>query len=453
MASLHDSIAFLQKSNNGGLSLYDHLSDVLLKLLESKPSNAYDAFENISMEVKQAAVVSPATQPHHHHHHHHHHASSKEKEFEPEANVKLANTHVSMFKSEGNVDDDQDAGEAEMANLLEEAIPLEWAGVGLPREELFRFMLSTRSVLEQNPLKSARLFGKILGLQADYYVLETEFKEGEGDIPPPTPPEEKPAKAHDSDAEEDEEQSSHKQVNNTLLQAPSIPSEEFAGTNKYTYWVCNNVGEPWVRLPNITPAQIVAARSINKYVTGSLDSPVKSHPPFPGKERHYLRAQIGRIAAATTVSPRGYYTNEEEEDENNEEEVTLTPDPEYGGQPPSALLDMNSWVHHHEYILPQGRCSYYRMPSTRQNEEEEEDYEEEEENEEEEEIAESGPKLLTGIAEDAAFSNGGPAWCVRVCSQYNKRYALAYVRSLRWPGAHCVAWENKFANFYIGYPV
>ena len=34
-------------------------------------------------------------------------------------------------------------------------------------------------------------------------------------------------------------------------------------------------GKPWVKLPAVTPAQIVAARSIKKFFTGRLDAPVR----------------------------------------------------------------------------------------------------------------------------------------------------------------------------------
>ena len=47
-------------------------------------------------------------------------------------------------------------------------------------------------------------------------------------------------------------------------------------------------------------------------------------PPFPGREKNYLRAQIARISATTLISPVGYYTfgtGEEEESVEEEEEV------------------------------------------------------------------------------------------------------------------------------------
>lgn len=45
---LQESIAFLKKSGTNGKNLYDHLSDVIVKLLEQKPDNAYSVFENVS---------------------------------------------------------------------------------------------------------------------------------------------------------------------------------------------------------------------------------------------------------------------------------------------------------------------------------------------------------------------------------------------------------------------
>lgn len=49
---------------------------------------------------------------------------------------------------------------------------------------------------------------------------------------------------------------------------------------------------------------------------------VQAFPPFEGTERNYLRAQIARLAAATSISPQGFYTfgsGEEEEDIDMEE--------------------------------------------------------------------------------------------------------------------------------------
>lgn len=142
---------------------------------------------------------------------------------------------------------------------------------------------------------------------------------------------------------------------------PVIPKEESrSGTNKYLYFVCNEPGRPWTRLPHVTPAQIVCARKIKKFFTGFLDTPVISYPPFPGNEANYLRAQIARISAATHISPLGFYQFGEEEGDEEEEggagRDSFEENPDFEGIPVLELVDsMANWVHHTQHILPQVR--------------------------------------------------------------------------------------------------
>jgi radial spoke head protein 4/6 len=56
------------------------------------------------------------------------------------------------------------------------------------------------------------------------------------------------------------------------------------------YWVTDNILEDWLQLPDILPEQVQAARMIKHVFTGNLNASIDSNPPFPGKERHYLRA-------------------------------------------------------------------------------------------------------------------------------------------------------------------
>uniref|UniRef100_A0AAR5P3H9 Uncharacterized protein n=1 Tax=Dendroctonus ponderosae TaxID=77166 RepID=A0AAR5P3H9_DENPD len=99
------------------------------------------------------------------------------------------------------------------------------------------------------------------------------------------------------------------------------------GLNKKAYFVCPGIGEPWTELPDVSPQQIRVARQIHKAFSGRLDTPIQTHPEFPGQERHLLRAQIARISSATLVAPLGFYTFGAEElgegAEEEEEEVTV----------------------------------------------------------------------------------------------------------------------------------
>jgi radial spoke head protein 4A len=44
---------------------------------------------------------------------------------------------------------------------------------------------------------------------------------------------------------------------------------------------------------------------IKHVFTGNLNATIDSNPPFPGKERHLLRAQIARITYGTVIIPKG----------------------------------------------------------------------------------------------------------------------------------------------------
>lgn len=58
-------------------------------------------------------------------------------------------------------------------------------------------------------------------------------------------------------------------------------------------------------------------------MTGNLNAEVQNcYPRFPGKERHFLRAQLARIFHATALSPKGLFEMTEEEGEKSEVKVT-----------------------------------------------------------------------------------------------------------------------------------
>lgn len=61
------------------------------------------------------------------------------------------------------------------------------------------------------------------------------------------------------------------------------------GVNYYSFWVCNNpLCDKWTLLPDVTPAHINTARKVKKLFKGDLDAEVSTHPPFNGKEKHYV---------------------------------------------------------------------------------------------------------------------------------------------------------------------
>jgi radial spoke head protein 4A len=124
-------------------------------------------------------------------------------------------------------------------------------------------------------VKRLRFWGKFLGLQ-DYYVLQGT-----------------------SGLEYDDQ-----------LAKGQEPRGE--GANLHTYWVTTDLNAGWVELPQVTPEQVKLARLIKHIVRGELEADVQGYPKFPGKEKHFLKAQIVRITHACELAPKGLYKMHEE---------------------------------------------------------------------------------------------------------------------------------------------
>lgn len=230
---------------------------------------------------------------------------------------------------------------------------------------------------------------------------------------------------------------------------------------------------------------VLAARDIKSYFTGNLDANVRTHPPFPGKERDYLRAQIARIWSSTVIAPVDYMVLENPvEDEDDEMDNTkrtkfikaldeippIIQNEEYDPLK-SALNRLSNWVHITPTLLhSQGRCTLYRPEG---------EEEEEEDDEDESSLAKKKRKpepemilpLLTPISLEEPMTprfehsrsrshiKSLQSWIMSSIILEDREFTdqmLAMVRSTRWPGAYCVAridsqQEMQFVNVYIGF--
>lgn len=154
--SLEECRAFLSEAceqpDGKEKSVLDHLSQLLLKVLEEKPSNALDLFEQISSEVKK--------QPK---------GGSMDVPAPPNANKGWATS------IEGIVGPPKEPAEGEevppenvdckITNLVQEAAMFDAAGVGagLTRINAVPLYLGMKKLANKEPLQSVRLFGKIMG--------------------------------------------------------------------------------------------------------------------------------------------------------------------------------------------------------------------------------------------------------------------------------------------------
>ena len=285
-------------------------------------------------------------------------------------------------------------------------VSLRSAGVGLGKEESYRVYSSLLALQQSKKLTFVRFFGKVLGTGADYYVAEATWETPpeppEGEEPPPPP--------------------------------PGAPVEEHTtGCNTYVYFVTTDVAGEWTALPDVTPQQIVASKSIRKFLTGDLSADVRAYPPFPGKEKEYLRTQIARIVQATALEAVGTSVMPEEAEAGalpvaNEAE-------DYVPTPTASLAAASGWCTKVYGILDVGRTVNPPPP------------EEELEEGEESKLPKPQPEIipLTAISEAEwstdVYEHGGPA--------------VAIARSQLWPGAFsaytCVGKLQTTASLYIGY--
>lgn len=446
-AEFKNAKAFLQTaSTDSGYNVYDHLAKCLTKILDERPENVYDIFEDISQDTKRSKFTSQV--------------DTVQDRIDPSTEVALAQVQRKLFAKgdgdEGEAEPEEDV-ETPLPNLMELCFFFEQAGVGLNREEVIRIWLALKNLVDTHNLQHVRFWGKIFGTEQNYYVAEVEYREGEEDQEEEEGDDED---AHEEettekeDAEEGEEEAEEDDTPKPDFKPPPVvPREENrTGPNKKVYFVCNDPGKLWSKLPPVTPAQIVTSRQIKKFLTGRLDAPVVSYPPFPGNESNYLRAQIARISAGTHISPLGFYQFDEEEEEEEESEGrdNFVENLDFEPLPVRELCDpsLSNWVHHVQHILPQGRCVWWNP--VQKNEDEFEDEEEEEEREEPDEPEpETGPPLLTPLSEDAEIGNM-PPWTPKFSSNLIPQFSIACMHSNLWPGAHAFATGKKFENIYVG---
>ncbi|XP_013194260.1 radial spoke head protein 6 homolog A isoform X1 [Amyelois transitella] len=466
-----------QQSAATGDTLYDHLVDVIHKIISQKPPDVVDNLEQYSWQVKQEKF---------------------RPNFDLLNDVYLSPPQLSAVRSvdemirlieskygkienlgeeEQELDLEEDSMKPRIVDLIDHNYYFKEAGYGLPDSECYAVFLSLNMLGIKEPVATVRFFGKIFGTQANYYVAETDLTieeldrrirefdmkdmpgEGEGEEVRAPEAEEQEVVAEGEGKEEKPKEPQPPKLppvpESTWQPPPPIPVERPGqGANRKVFWVCNRPGDPWICLPDVTPDQIRVARLTVRCMTGDLDAEVLTFPPFDGTEKNYLRAQIARIQAATSISPQGFFTfgsGEEEEDIDMEEgagDMAFNPNPFYQGHLLKDLVDSNFtyWVHHGRYILKQGRTIWWNPNAGM-----EEGVEEEEDEGPPPIEPESGPSLFTPLSEDGRVE-GMTAWTARVSTSLLPDRALAILRSNIWPGA--VAYANtgkKSECMYMGW--
>jgi len=442
--------AELLKSKDGEPSTYDILARTIRIMLDERPNNPADVLAPIISRVQKETCVGESS------------LTSLQTVTEPSTEVKMAEQQRNLFESVGNGGDEapEDDDEAQMSPLpdMQELLYyFEQGGVGLGREEWIKVYFALKKLTDTVSVTSCRFWGKILGLQKNYYIAEVQFRdedeyaegENENDVSEDS--------NENNEENEDDESSDKFPPKSSFKPAPKPATEEAgkAGVNKFVYFVCNQPGEEWVRLPSCTPYQIQISRQITKFLTGDLSAPVNCFPNWEGNESNLLRAQIARISAGTIIAPLTYFQFDDEEEVEDEElgQTEFIENPDFEGVALRDLADPNlqSWVHSRLHILQQGRCIWSDPNSKEDGDVEDEEEEDEGDDDVRETEQEIGPPLLTPLSDDVEVG-GLPPWSTHLSSGLSLiHHSVVIVKSNLWPGAVAFCNGRKFENIYIGY--
>ena len=180
--------------------------------------------------------------------------------------------------------------------------------------------MNLKKLAAESNATNLSLFGKIRGTVSDYYIVEAtvEREEGEG---------------------------------KEGMEAPGT------GVNKSVFYVAKDSKSAWTKLPDLSPAEITAARKIRMLFTGDLTRKIICNPFFFGTEADYLRAQISRIQHSTAIIPKGVMRLTEDNPKEIEENVG-----EDGQEvvfPSTAdMARAEMWVHANQNILLNSRTQH-----------------------------------------------------------------------------------------------
>lgn len=226
-----------------------------------------------------------------------------------------------------------------VADLLADSKVWQWAGIGFGEMEVYRLQKSLKKLAAKESATQLTFFGKVLGSENDYYIVEAQVEEA-------------------AEEEEGEEKEADFEPKGT-------------GVNRYTYYVSTGALSDWVKLPDLSPSQIKASRQIKCLFTGDLNRKIYTNPFFEGCEKHYLRAQIARISHSTTLIPKGLMRPVEDSETREIEENT----PEEGDivmPTTNQMKSLDMWVHATKNILLNGTTSL-KQPEAPEGEEWDED--------------------------------------------------------------------------------
>jgi radial spoke head protein 4A len=403
----YDDLKKILKSSDGR-ELYSHLIECFNNLVLYYPDDALNKLEEISylLKAEDKSKIREFLNL----------DNKKDIKTMTECQKQYAELAAGLFKgkAEGG-DGEDDAPEpttaGKITNLHADTEILEWAGISLGQDETYRLQVSLTRLSIMSGSEKIRLWGKIYGTERDYYVAEGFVA------------------AQDEEGEK-----------------PQGFEERGTGINQFTYWVTDSSLGKWTMLPDISPEQMKASRSIKVKFTGDLERKIITNPFFFGQEKHYLRAQISRITQSTSIMPSGLHKLQEE-NVKEIEPIEFENDAKAYKPTTESQSNMSKWVHSVKSILKCNRVSHMEQEG------------DEGEGESEEVKNDPTEPRLKPITNDCSPSGEDSAWTLRLVGDQSRtlgiknkshHYGVVVVKSTVWNGS-VLAWrEDRSVQVYIG---
>ncbi|XP_022171447.1 radial spoke head protein 4 homolog A-like [Myzus persicae] len=514
-------LSYMISKENGGISLYTHIQTLLDLFIFQNPKQPITYFEYYSENIKILYQKSQPDPDLNFLNNIDIDIYNKTIEIYKDTiyNVKeyKASSISYGYEVEGEYDDvqyNEEIDEINVQDLSKSNNMFNKAGCGITNDESHLIGITIDQMSQLGKFKSIRYWGKIIGLKHNYYILECDWKNKEleyklrllnvilNDSKKNVP--------HDYENEnENEDVELEKYIlseeeNGYLSRTASVPiskdindesdvfdslrSEECSfppteldnddylsheifgfGANKKSYFVTNQLNDSWIELPLLKPHHIIQSRNIKRYFTGDLESPVESYPLFQGLEKHYLRAQIARITAATQISPRDYFVLDYNSNAykwrklNSFQSKVMSQkfiheyvvNADYNLLSVYDLLEPSNWVHHTPLISEKGVTKAWTNI-----------IESREDSQQNSENIEYGCKIrinleigrgdgdhldIFGNLSNDAYVGEMPPWKFELTNRFDHTNTYATIRSNLWPGAHAVARDNLLDYTYHGW--
>lgn len=396
--------AQLQQRDENGRCVFDHLVDVIEKVLQSD-SNCYDELEHISASIKNKSNSDAAI--------HFNINEVKEMKSHIDSILKLSGKEGPPPVVTEDAEEQPETPEVDpsrVADIMRLTQIMQWAGIDFG-DDWWQLQCACSKLAKEHPtIIEPRFFGKIFGIEKDYYVVEAKLE-------------------------------SYDEVEE-IPEKMEVPG---TGVNEYVYFVCNDLTEcSWIKLPYITPKEIKISRECRVHLRGIPDAAIGGRMSFPGNEACFLRCIIAQIISDTYLLPLGYFSKNEE----TENQIEIVKSEEF--TMPEDMSSLANWVHARANLRKEGRLTKYIKPEEDEAEENQEEMQQDPEAEEEEKILHTADADQSSIFEPTEESH--PLWVVRTSATIKRPYQVLEIRNKRWPGARTLyeASSQTFENIYVG---